>query len=166
MNAIHVLSAALLLGLAGCSASGSGTLAVQATDLPGNIADFSSLNVTVTAIEVTMQGGGQTSYAPSHGSFDLTKLTNGNLTTLFKDSVKVGNYSKLSLRVSDANGALKTGGRATVKAPGGALSVEHSFTVKAGKETTFVFDVVVHMEGDGSYIFQPNATGIRATVDA
>ncbi len=162
MNMNHVLSAGILIALAGCTAgSGTGTLTVQATDLPGDIADFRWLNVTVTSIDLTLKDGGHSSYAPSNGTFDLAQLTSGNVTTLFRDDVKSGNYTKLSLKIADATGILTTGGEVSVKAPGGTVFLTTAFTVKAGAETTFLFDVVVHQEGNGDYIFQPNASGSR-----
>ncbi|MEK6974903.1 MAG: DUF4382 domain-containing protein [Candidatus Thermoplasmatota archaeon] len=153
----------LALALSGCSSNGEGTLQVQVTDLPGDIADFSALPVTVSSIELTMKDGGKESYAPSDGTFDLTTLVNGNTTTLFKDDVKAGNYTRLALKVRDATGTLKSGGQVAVTTPGGTLFLEQAFTVKEGEETNFLFDVVVHKEGNGQYIFQPNASGSRVT---
>lgn len=159
--------AALLLGLlstaflAGC-ASSTGTLQVQATDAPDNIGDFSSLTITVSSIDV--QGtGGSTSYTPSQPTFDLTKLTNGNTTTLFKDQVAAGNYSRLEFKVASAKGVLRAGGAAIdVKSPSGTLFLNKHFTVGAGETTTFVFDIHVVKKGTGDYSLQPNAAGSRA----
>jgi hypothetical protein len=156
MLACLTLVAALL---AGCSSGGTGTFTLKATDAPDNIGDFKSLNVTVTSIDLTMKDGGQKSYAPSHGTFDLTQLTSGNTTTLFHDQVTAGNYTRLELKIKDATGVLKAGGTVSVKAPSGTLFVNTAFTVDSGKETTFTFDIQVHQEGNGSYIFKPNASG-------
>jgi hypothetical protein len=162
MNLLYILTTAIVLAISGCTGAGSGTLTVQVTDLPGDIADFAHLNVTVTSIDVTMKDGSHESYSPSNATFDLTTLATGNLSTLFKDSVKAGEYTKLSLRVADGQGTLRADGtHVTVKAPGGTLSSEQKFTVDSGEETTFVFDIIVHMEGNGDYILQPNVTGIR-----
>ncbi|MEA3202494.1 MAG: hypothetical protein QOI63_160 [Thermoplasmata archaeon] len=159
----RILLPALLMviaSLAGCAGSDTGTFTLHATDAPDDIGDFSALTVTVTSIDLTMKGGGVTSYAPSSSTFDLTKLTSGNTTTLFHDQVKAGNYTRLELKVQDASGILKAGGKAAaVKAPSGTLFVLQDFTVAAGRETTFTFDLQVHMEGNGSYIFKPNAGG-------
>jgi hypothetical protein len=46
-----------------------------------------------------------------------------------------------------------------VKLPSGRLFVDSPFEIAAGKETNFVFDVQVHKEGNGSYVFKPNAGG-------
>ncbi|MHB8603698.1 MAG: DUF4382 domain-containing protein [Thermoplasmatota archaeon] len=147
--------------VAGCTSSGNGTLTVAATDAPDNLGDFSALTVTVSAIEV-FGANGPTSYAPSTPTFDLTKLTSGNVSTLFSGPVPPGNYSKLQLDISSGTGTLKSGGAADVKAPGGKLFLALAFTVASGKETKFTFDIQVVKLGNGGYNFQPNATGSKA----
>ncbi|MHB8632884.1 MAG: DUF4382 domain-containing protein [Thermoplasmatota archaeon] len=149
----------VLAPLAGCTSSGTGTFTLHATDAADNIGDFQSLTVTVTSIDLTMKDGGVTSYTPASPTFDLTKLTSGNTTTLFHDQVKAGNYTRLELKVQDANGVLTAGGTTTVKAPSGTLFVDQPFTVGSGQETKFTFDIQVHREGNGDYIFKPNAGG-------
>ena len=55
---------------------------------------------------------------------------------------------------------LKTDGKTVdVKAPSDQLFLDTGFDVASGRQTDFVFDIQVHTEGNGSYIFQPNATG-------
>jgi hypothetical protein len=158
LRALALASFAILLS--GCTSSGTGTLNLHVTDAPDNIGDFSSLNVTVEKITLTGKDGKSKEYAPSNATFDLTQLTNGNLTTLFRGSVDAGNYSKLELSIKDAKGVLRAGNASVdVKAPGGKIFLTTSFEVAEGKETDFTFDIQVHQEGNGSYIFQPNATG-------
>jgi hypothetical protein len=102
------------------------------------------------------------SYAPASPTFDLVKLVSGNLTTLFRDTVPAGNYSKLELVVSSAQGVLKAGGQTVqVKAPKGSIFLTTKFTVEAGKEVDFLFDVHVVAKGNGDYSLQPNATGSK-----
>lgn len=150
----------LTLFLAGCTSGGTGTFALHVTDAPDNIGDFSSLTVTVDKITLTSKEGKTADYTPASRTFDLTKLTSGNITTLFNGSVAVGNYSKLELHISGAQGVLKSNGSTVdVKAPSDRLFVNTGFDVAEGKETNFLFDIQVHQEGNGSYIFKPNATG-------
>lgn len=153
---------AMVAMLAGCTAS-SGTLTVQATDAPDNIGDFTSLTIDVSSIEAK-SGDGVKSFTPAHGSFDLVKLQAGNLTTLFKDQVPAGNYSKLELVITKATGVLKADGKSVdVKAPKGSIFLPGSFTVEAGKETVFLFDIHVVAKGSGEYSLQPNAGGSKVT---
>jgi hypothetical protein len=157
MRILALLSLAVLL--AGCTSSGTGTLNLHVTDAPDAIGDFAFLNVTVEKITLTPKDGKAKEYAPSHATFDLTQLVGGNLTTLFAGKVDAANYSKLELTISNATGVLKNGSTVSVKAPSARLFLTTSFEVAEGKETDFTFDIQVHQEGNGDYIFSPNATG-------
>lgn len=158
MRPLLALAPALVLALlTGCTSSGNGTLAVRATDAPDNLGDFSSLNVTVSSITLTKSDGGTKDYAPSAGTFDLTKLTSGNTTTLFSGAVDNGNYTKLTLHVGNGAGTLTSGAAQSVKAPGDQLFLTSPFEVASGKTTTFTFDIQVVKRGNGDYNFQPNA---------
>lgn len=148
--------------LAGCASGSTGTLTVQATDAPGAIGDFSSLVVQVTKISVSGSAGAH-DYTPSQSSFDLVKLTEGNVTTLFHDKVATGNYSKLTLEVAKATGTLKAGGSVDIKVPASSIFLTQQFSVGSGKETTFLFDLHVVAKGNGDYSLQPNAGGSHAT---
>src|SRR5690348_2570150 len=121
MRAFHALVPAVVLAmLAGCTSS-NGTLALHVTDAPDGLGDFSSLNVTVDKITLTKSDGGTKDYTPSASTFDLTKLTSGNTSTLFSGTVDNGNYTKLTLHVSNGAGTLTSGAAQTVKAPGDQL---------------------------------------------
>jgi len=149
------------LALSGCTGSGDGTLTVQATDAPDNIADFSSLTIEVSSIDVTGSDGVH-SYTPATSSFDLTKLTNGNTTTLFHGAVANGTYSKVEFVVAKATGTLKSSGQSVdLTAPKGSIFLTQQFTVGSGQETTFLFDIHVVAKGNGSYALAPNAGGSR-----
>jgi len=157
------LAAIALLSLAGCSSSGQGNLAVQATDAPDDLGDFSSLTVHVDQISIQGDGAGNHSYAPSHPTFDLTQLHDGNVSTLFNGSVPAGNYTYLELHITSASGVLKDGGQSVdVKVPSSRIFLNTHFSVAPGKTTTFTFDVQVHQVGNGDYQLKPNASGSRA----
>ncbi len=152
--------------LAGCAAGGEGTVGVHVTDAPGAIGDFASLTIVVSAIEMKSKdkdgADKDASYAPASPTFDLVKLVNGNLTTLFRDPVPAGNYSKLELVIASATGVLKSNGSTvTVKAPKGSIFLPVKFTVEAGKDVDFLFDVHVVAKGSGDYSLQPNAGGSK-----
>jgi len=161
LTSLLAVAALAALALSGC-ASSSGTMTVQATDAPDNIGDFSSLTVTVTKITVLGADGGSHDYSPSKDSFDLTKLQNENTTTLFSGAVAAGNYTKLELKISQAKGVLKAGGQTVdVQAPSGTIFLTQHFEVAKGKETVFVFDVQVHIQGNGDYMLKHNASGSK-----
>jgi len=163
MRTVTLVSVAFLtaLALSGCTGSGDGTLTVQATDAPDNLGDFSSLTIEVSSIDVTGPHGVQ-SYTPATSSFDLTKLASGNTTTLFHGSVANGTYSKVEFVIAKATGVLKSSGQSVdVGAPKGSIFLPQQFTVGAGQETTFLFDIHVVAKGNGAYALAPNAGGSR-----
>ena len=165
MRPLAFALAATALLLAGCSSSaGTGTLAVQATDAPDDLGDFSSLTVHVDSISIHGDGDGSNhSYAPASPTFDLTQLHDGNVSTLFNGSVPAGNYTYLELHIQSASGVLKDGGQTVdVKAPSSRIFLNTRFTVASGKTTTFTFDVQVHQLGNGDYQLKPNASGSHA----
>lgn len=168
MNARFAVLSGLLMtaaALAGCASGDSGTLGVHVTDAPGAIDDFSSLTIVVSEILLKVKDKEgkekEPSFAPASPSFDLVKLLNGNLTTLFRDPVPAGNYSKMELVISSATGVLKTGETVDVKAPKGSIFLNTKFTVEAGKEVDFLFDIHVVAKGKGDYGLQPNAGGSK-----
>ncbi|MEK6985539.1 MAG: DUF4382 domain-containing protein [Candidatus Thermoplasmatota archaeon] len=169
MNTRFAVLSGLLMtaaALAGCASGETGTLGVHVTDAPGAIGDFSSLTIVVSEIVLKVKDKEgmekEAAFAPAAASFDLVKLLNGNLTTLFRDDVPAGNYSKMELVISSASGVLKADGSAvTVKAPKGSIFLPTKFTVEAGKEVDFLFDIHVVSKGSGDYSLQPNAGGSK-----
>lgn len=163
VSLLSIASLACLCVLSAGCASKSGTLAVQATDAPDDLGDFSSLTVHVDRITVHGDGISNKSYTPASPTFDLTRLHDGNLTTLFNGSVAAGTYTYLELHIQSAQGTLKSGGGSVqVAAPSSRIFLNTHFTVEEGKQTTFVFDVQVHKLGNGDYQLKPNAAGSRA----
>jgi hypothetical protein len=157
---LPLLAMLLVLALAGCTGAGTGTLTLHVTDKPDAIGDFSALDVIVEKIELTPKGGSAKSYSPATATFDLTKLTNGNVTTLFNGSVDAGNYTRMDIFVTSATGTLASNGTSVdVKPPGGRIFVNTGFEVDSGQTTTFLFDIGVVEQGNGAYILQPNADG-------
>ncbi|MEA3189639.1 MAG: hypothetical protein QOD77_221 [Thermoplasmata archaeon] len=156
-----------LTALAGCSSSGGdGTLNVHVTDAPGAIGDFTSLTITVSSIELKHKGNDGVektdAYTPDDKEFDLAKLTNGNVTTIFGGKVANGTYTKMEFIVASATGVLAADGKTVqVDAPKGSIFVNTQFTVGDGSEVDFVFDIHVVAKGNGGYSLQPNAGGSK-----
>lgn len=155
-----------LATFAGCAESGSGTLNVHVTDAPGAIGDFTSLTIEVSTITLKHKGNDGAektdSYSPASKTFDLVKLTNGNLTTIFGGSVANGTYTKIEFEISKASGVLKADGKTvTIDAPKGSVFVNTQFTVGDGSEVDFLFDIHVVAKGNGTYSLSPNAGGSK-----
>jgi hypothetical protein len=138
---------------------GTGTFVLKVTDAPDDIGDFTALIIGVSAIRLTGDGVNG-SYAPSTYFFDLVQLTNGTTETLFAGEVAAGTYQRLELQVETAVGTLAASGSVVnVTLPGGRLFLNKPFTVAAGQETSFTFDIQVHQLGTGDYQLRPNAAG-------
>lgn len=160
---IHVLVASVLLvsmTFAGCMADGEGNLQFQVTDQPSAIGDFEELLVTPSSVEVHKAGDdsddgndsdeGEWLSFDTDDTFDLTELTNGNVTTLVNASLEAGKYTQVRLIVESADGTLNDGSQVTVDVPNGMLFVIKPFTIEEGKTTTFVLDInVVKSGGQG-----------------
>lgn len=166
-SAIPAALAVLTAALAGCAGSdGKGTLNIHVTDAPGAIGQFESLEVEVSSIVLKHKGGDGAektdSYTPDDRTFDLTRLTDGNVTAIFGGSVANGTYTRIEFEVAKATGVLKDGGRTVpVDAPKGSIFVNTQFTVGDGSEVHFVFDIHVVEKGNGGYSLQPNAGGSK-----
>lgn len=156
-----VMAGLLMIGMvfAGCLAGGDGNLEFQVTDQPSAIDDFEELLVTPTSVQVHKAGDGDEDNDSEDGewltfetddTFDLTQLTNGNVTTLVNASLEAGRYTQVRLMVESADGTLKDGSEVTVDVPNGMLFIVKSFTIEEGKTTTFVLDInVVKSGGQG-----------------
>lgn len=153
--------------LSGCSSSGGdGTLNVHVTDAPGAIDDFASLTIVVSTIQLKHKGNDGAekidNYTPDDKSFDLTKLTDGNVTTIFGGAVANGTYTKMEFVIESATGVLKADNSTVdVTTPKGSMFVNTQFTVGSGAEVDFVFDIHVVAKGNGDYSLQPNAGGSK-----
>ena len=167
---LPLLLVTVVLAVSGCmGGDATGRMNLHVTDAPDNIGDFASLNVTVTKIVLKAKDDKETdenktdaklTFAPASATFDLTKLTGGNVSTIFSGDVPAGNYTKMTLYVEDAQGVLRSNGTTVpVKAPSGRLFLNTDFAVEEGKETDFLFDIQVHLTGAGEYQFKPNADG-------
>lgn len=143
------------IGFSGCMTEGDGNLEFQVTDQPSAIGDFEELLVTPTSVEVHKAGAGDNDSEDgkwlsfeTDDTFDLTQLTNGNVTTLFNASLEAGQYTQVRLLVESADGTLTDGSQVSVDVPNGMLFVVKSFIIEEGKTTTFVLDINVVKSGD------------------
>lgn len=150
----------LLVGFAGCTGS-EGTLVVQGSDPPDDIADFQSLVVQLSGLRVHASGGAEEDLRLNATSVDVVKLMGGNLTTLAQDQVAAGNYSWIKMDVTSASGALKAGGNVTVDVPADMLKLNGPFEVRAGGTTTLRIDLHVVKQGQGQYRLSPVIGSVR-----
>lgn len=156
----------VLVGLSGCMTSGSGVFQLLLSDDANAIGDFEHLNVTISQVRLhaanANNDSGWQEFAPRESRIDLTNLVGSNETTLVKESIAEGKYTRIELVVTDAVGTLKESHeQVAVKVPSGRLFLERPFEVENGKQVQFVFDVEVVKTGalptSREYQLQPNA---------
>ena len=130
----------------------TGTFVLQVTDQPSAIGDFDSLNVTVSEVRLhkagneTNETGEWMILEPSNQTFDLTKLQDGNVTTIINESIGTGKYTQVRLIVESANG-LVNGTMVNVTVPSDTLKIVKSFTITENQTATFIFDINVVKAG-------------------
>ena len=135
----------------------TGTFVLQVTDQPSAIDDFDSLNVTVSEVWLhktgeaeagngTNETGEGITLEPSNPTFDLTKLREGNMTTIVNESVGTGKYTQVRLIIESAKG-IANGNMVNVIVPSGMLKIVKPFTITENQTATFIFDINVVKAG-------------------
>lgn len=171
--------------VAGEAGTETGALTFYVSDEPNRIGDFEHLNVTVTKVglesTVTSNDGADENesesetdagaedenegadgngdwheYAIDNRTVDLTELQGANASALDVLEVPEGEYETVFIYVGETEGILTDGTEATVKLPSEKLQIQTPFTVEAGAEIDFVFDIAPHKAGkSGKYILKP-----------
>lgn len=140
---------------------GSTNFSFLVSDAPNDIADFSSLVVTVDHVALFKAdgGGALVIFTPEVKTFDLVKLPGDITQQLWQGHVPEGQYTKIEIYVSQIVGTLKDGKTAEVKLPSDKLQIAIPFVVGADKTTAFTFDITANRTGQGSgkYILNPQA---------
>ncbi len=130
----------------------TGTFVLQVTDQPSVIGDFDSLNITVSEVRLhkagneTNETGEWMILEPSNRTFDLTKLQDGNVTTIVNESIGTGEYTQVRLIVESTKG-LVNGTMVDVAVPSDTLKIVKSFTIAENQTATFIFDINVVKAG-------------------
>nr|QNO47066.1 hypothetical protein NBCJMJBN_00027 [Methanosarcinales archaeon ANME-2c ERB4] len=130
----------------------TGTFILQVTDQPSAIGDFDSLNVTVSEVGLHKAGNGTNETGewmilePSNNTFDLTKLQDGNVTTIINESIGAGKYTQVRLIVESTKG-LVNGTTINVVVPSETLKIVKPFTITENQTATFIFDINVVKAG-------------------
>lgn len=130
----------------------TGTFVLQVTDQPSAIGDFESLNVTVSEVRLhkagneTNETGEWMILEPSNRTFDLTKLQDGNVTTIINESIGAGKYTQVRLIVESTKGLVNET-IVDVAVPSETLKIVKSFTIAENQTVTFIFDIHVVKAG-------------------
>jgi len=130
----------------------TGTFVLQVTDQPSAIGDFDSLNVTVSEVRLhkagneTNETGEWMVLEPSNRTFDLTKLQDGNVTTIINESIGTGKYTQVRLIIESTEGRVN-GTMLNVTVPSDTLKIVKPFTITGNQTATFIFDIHVVKAG-------------------
>ncbi len=130
------------------------------SDEPNDIADFSSLEVTISSFGVQSAGepdGWQEFVLEPPVVVDLTLLPGLNAVEIWNGFLPEGQYSKVFIYVDDVTGILKNGEAVTTKLPSGKFHLSTPFAITAdGPTIDFVYDVTAVKAGQsGKYILKP-----------
>ena len=138
-----------------------GNFVFYLSDAPNDIADFESLTLTIDSIELKPSSGPSVSITPDGEPVDVAPLQGDLARELWRGDVPPGDYKAVLIQVSAVEGILASSGQfADVVLPSEKLRVSVDFSVVDGEPTSFVFDVTVHRNGNGSlnrYILSPQA---------
>jgi hypothetical protein len=119
----------------------TGTLVARASDQPGAIGDFETLQLRVTELLPEPVDGERTSVDIDDVMIDLTE-PQGDSTELGTAELETGDYEFLQLRIGEVvEATLSDGGKATATTPGEApLKFEKMHEICEGGTTTFRAD--------------------------
>ncbi|MEA3191049.1 MAG: hypothetical protein QOD77_1631 [Thermoplasmata archaeon] len=163
MSRIAWAALALLLApaLSGCSSAESGTwFGLHVADGPGAIDQFRRLTVEVSKVTLYREGGGTVEVVPQAQSFDLAKLQDGNVSSVFSGRVDPGQYKRIELTVVKATGVLQADDRlVSLQVPGGKLVLDLDLDI-ATREINYLFDIQVDQEG-GAYVLKASPEGSK-----
>ena len=172
-----VLAGAFLL-LAGCNTSGSGSmtggtghLEINLTDAPIDLANVTSVDVTITDVLVyggvegmSEENGGPIVLSTHPETFNLLSLTGGATDLLASGEVPAGFYQRIRLVISKATLTYADATTADLKIESGKVDVPIGFQVSSGEQSTLVLDfdaaasVQVNEAGTGQLILRPVVT--------
>jgi hypothetical protein len=130
------------------------------SDEPNDIADFSSLEVTISSFGVLSTGepgGWQEFELEPAVVVDLTLLPGLNAIEIWNGFLPEGQYRKVFIYIDDVTGTLKNGEAVTTKLPSGKFHISKPFAITTdGSTIDFVYDVTAVKAGQsGKYILKP-----------
>jgi hypothetical protein len=138
-----------------------GNFVFLVSDEVNAIADFSSLNASVTRVSLQQldNSSRRVEFSPEVPEFDLTLLPGEVTQQIWRGNVPPGWYSDVVIHLSGVNGVLKSSGQKIVlKLPSNKLSLSVPFEVSSEGVTSFTYDLTVIKTGkaqNGKHILKP-----------
>jgi hypothetical protein len=158
-------------GETGPQPSFEGNLVFLISDDVNAIADFQSLDITISRIGLQQEGKADQwiELDPQVEVVDLTLLQGDKAKEIWRGNIPEGRYSKVFIHVSNVSGVLEeTDSLATVKLPSDRLQISKPFEVSPNSVVHFVYDVTVVEAGkSGQYILKPQVgqSGVNQTIE-
>lgn len=140
--------------------SATGNFVFQVSDEVNAIADFESVNVSISKIGVQESSDGKwIEFAPEVAQVDLTKVPGDITQQIWRGDMPSGGYSQVFVYVDNVSGVLKSTGQTTeIKLPSNKLHISKPFAVSGNATTRFTYDMTVFATGNGhnsKYILKP-----------
>jgi hypothetical protein len=134
-----------------------GNFAFLISDEPHDIADFESLYVTISRVELQAAGSEKwLEFTPEINTVDLTHLQGEQFQEIWRGNVPAGQYSHVHVYVREVKGKLElTGQIVDVNLPGSKVHILKPFEVTVDMVTSFTFDItVLSTANNGTYILK------------
>jgi len=135
-----------------------GNFAFVVSDEPNAIGDFETLNITISKVVLQTVGLAKSlEFTPEVKTVDLTLLQGKQSQEIWRGDVPAGQYSHISIEVSEVKGRLESTGQVVdVRLPSHKLQMPVSFEVTTDTLTSFTFDITVVKTGNnGKYNLRP-----------
>jgi hypothetical protein len=143
----------------GAQQGGHGRLVVTIGDAAANLSSISSINVTISSVEVHSSTNGWVTINSTPKTFNLLQLRASGLKDLLADvQLEPGHYEQIRLNISSVV-VTDSNGTHVAKLPSGELKIVGQFDVKSNSTSTAELDVLanesLHLTGNGQYILAP-----------
>lgn len=163
-----IMILALVLLVSGCASQGStdtsiaGELNLYVSDRPADIDKFDHVNVTVSEVRLFLESDNESNQSSRSFNIsetvDLTELKGENATSVLREDIEAGNYSRMELGSSNIEAEINKS-PVEIKLPSGKLQLNKAFEVRPNETTEFVFDIQVTLRGNQQnnqgYILRP-----------
>jgi hypothetical protein len=139
-----------------------GNFAFLISDDVNAISDFESVNVSISKINLHRSDDTDQliEFEPEIGEVDLTLVQGEKTQEIWRGDVPEGEYTSVSIEVSDVRGILKeTGEEVEINLPSQKLHISNHFQVSTQELTTFTYDLTVvaagNLQSGIKYILKP-----------
>lgn len=166
---ICLISLLFIILYAGCSNNSTGPssaanahLKISMVDSP---ADFDSVNIVVTSVEVHMAGDSSSNWMVVNSvphTYNLLDLRNGASVVIGDTFLTAGHYTQIRLIIGEGSNVVVDGISYPLTIPSGmqtGIKLNHEFDLTAGNLYELILDFdanrSIHVTGNGQYMMNP-----------